>query len=93
MEYIILVHGNELNGDSGTITSPMYPKAFEKTVQRDDFFWRINVVLGSKIRVTFKEVFMASLDECDESNSIYVSQISMKGSILIKNYFVKKRCK
>ncbi|KAJ4432257.1 hypothetical protein ANN_20874 [Periplaneta americana] len=58
-----MLHGNNLNGPSGQIASPLYPNFYLHSGQ---FFWRIVVDSGKAIAITFKEFFIDiySLTEC-----------------------------
>ncbi|XP_069688891.1 cubilin [Periplaneta americana] len=65
-----MLHGNNLNGPSGQIASPLYPNFYLHSGQ---FFWRIVVDSGKAIAITFKEFFIDiySLTECHYYLAIY----------------------
>lgn len=45
-----IIGGNELEGPTGRITSPLYPMPYRRTAS---FSWRITVEMDSIIRITF----------------------------------------
>ncbi|EFN66210.1 Cubilin [Camponotus floridanus] len=47
------IFGNELEGPTGRITSPLYPMAYRRT---DKFSWRITVEMDSVIRIEFTDL-------------------------------------
>ncbi|KAF4524800.1 hypothetical protein B566_EDAN010175 [Ephemera danica] len=67
LAYYSMVHGGELAGPTGTISNPLYPKPY---LQIGNYWWRITVSFGSSVRITFKELFLSSV-ECYSQISIY----------------------
>ncbi|GLG98263.1 Cubilin homolog [Gryllus bimaculatus] len=64
-----LIHGNELEGQSGQIASPLYPRPY---LQESEYSWRVTVAVGSAIRITFREFYIESFsDSCDMFLAIY----------------------
>lgn len=52
-EYNFIFGGNELEGPTGRITSPLYPMAYRRT---DQFSWRVTVEMDSVIRIEFTDL-------------------------------------
>lgn len=48
------VHGVDLEGDSGQIASPMYPRPF---IQYGQYKWTITVTIKKVVRITFSSFY------------------------------------
>ncbi|XP_071569184.1 cubilin isoform X2 [Temnothorax nylanderi] len=67
-EYNIL-GGNELDGFTGRITSPLYPLPYRRS---GSFSWRITVEMNSLIRITFTDLQIENIAEyCFSNIKIY----------------------
>ncbi|TGZ53188.1 Cubilin [Temnothorax longispinosus] len=67
-EYNIL-GGNELDGFTGRITSPLYPLPYRRSAS---FSWRITVEMNSLIRITFTDLQIENIGEhCFSNIKIY----------------------
>ncbi|KAF4529657.1 hypothetical protein B566_EDAN017693, partial [Ephemera danica] len=67
LAYYSMVHGGELAGPTGTVSNPLYPKPY---IQKEEYWWRITVSFGFSVRITFKELYLDSI-QCNSHISIY----------------------
>lgn len=68
MAQYALLHGNELTGDSGEISSPLYPLPLRRL---NEFSWRITVDFTWSIRLEFRDFHFDSSDTyCFSSLSV-----------------------
>jgi cubilin len=49
------VHGNELSGPTGQVSSPLYPRSY---MHDGVFSWRIMVEFSKVVAISFKEFFI-----------------------------------
>lgn len=67
---MLLVHGMELSGPSGSIGSPMFPLMYTKT---GDFTWRVTVNESYAVQITFSHYeFDVYDDDCTYYDTISV---------------------
>jgi len=59
------VGGNELEGPSGRITSPLYPMPYKRTTE---ISWRVTVDMDSVIRVEFRDLYIGNFGKFCFSN-------------------------
>ncbi|XP_063226608.1 cubilin [Bacillus rossius redtenbacheri] len=57
-----MVHGNNLNGSSGQIASPLYPHPY---LRGGEFSWRVTVDFGMAISITFQDFYVSTDPDCD----------------------------
>lgn len=65
------VGGNELEGPTGRITSPLYPMAYKRN---DDISWRILVDMDSVIRIEFEDMHIEKIGRETCGSRIKVSE-------------------
>lgn len=49
------MHGNDLNGPTGQVASPLYPRSY---MRHGVFYWRVMVDTGRAIVISFREFFI-----------------------------------
>ena len=66
---IPIEHGNELNGTTGQIASPLWPTS---GVYAGDFYWRITVTEGMTVQIEFRDFQIGATTTCSPVNEFTV---------------------